>query len=288
MLTQMSHIVVAVPDLDASRSFYGQMLELPEIGRGENADGQAVCLLQIGPSVLELREDRDALSSADAPRSEVDHFALYVDDLDAVYETLKDRDIEFNGVPHTTELGHRNMQRALVTCTDPSGFHVQLAEIVDPRPHLEGRRAAKKAMAEAAGADAVLFGGIDHVSTYCTDFSATRALYKDILDLEEFFHSTTREEGVEVAAGFAQGAFAVGGTDIELATDENWRELGPGPIRELGFWTADIDRAYEVLRGRGAKPDGPPAAGSPFPHLSRRAFTLHGPDGLAVQVSQTP
>ena len=221
MLTQMSHIVMAVPDLEACRSFYGQALELPEIGQDINADGQATCLLQIGPSVLELWEDRAAPSFDHALRPEVDHFALYVDDLDATYEILKDRDIEFNGVPHTTELGHRNMQRALVTCTDPGGFHVQLAEIVDPRPDLEGRRVAKKAMAEASRADAVLFGGIDHISTYCTGFSATRAFYKEILGLEEFFHSTTREEGVEVAAGFAQGAFAIGGRIRERSEERD-------------------------------------------------------------------
>ena len=289
MLTQISHIVMAVADLGRCRTFYGQTLELPQIGQGVNATGQAVCLFQVGPSVLELQEDPVAPlfgQTESALRPEINHFALYVDDLDATYDTLKDRDIEFDGVPHTTELGHRNMQRALVTCTDPNGFHIQLAQVVDPRPHLEGRRAAKKRMAAALQADAVLFGGIDHIATYCTDFSATRAFYKDILGLEEFFHSTTREEGVEVAAGFEQGAFAIGGTDIELATDETWQELGPGEIRQLSFATDDIDQAYEVVESRGGKPEGPAADWSPLADVHRRAFMLRGPDGLVVQIIQ--
>ena len=236
--------------------------------------------------MLELQEEATADYTAAAIRPEIDHFALYVDDLEATYEILKDRDIVFNGAPHTTELGHRNMQRALVTCTDPNGFHIQLAEVVDPRPHLTGRRAAKKQMTQASRAEAMLFGGMDHISTYCTDFRATRAFYKDILGLEEFFHSTTREQGVEVTAGFEQGAFAIGGTDIELATDEHWQELGPGPIRQLGFATDDIDQMYEIVLRRGAKPDGPPADSLPTAHLPRRAFTLKGPDGLVVQVVQ--
>ena len=58
-------------------------------------------------------------------RTEVDHFALYVDDLDAVFETLQGRGIPFRDRPHTTELGHRNMQRSLVSLKDPNGFTVQ-------------------------------------------------------------------------------------------------------------------------------------------------------------------
>ena len=289
MLKQISRIAMTVADLEACRSFYGRLLELPEIGRGIKADGQAFCLLQIGPTTLELRPDPAAPSSAHsagARRPEIDHFALYVDDLDAVYKRLEDRDIEFAGAPQTTDLGHRNMQRALVACTDPNGFHLQLAQVVDPRPHLKGRRAAKKTMAAASGAQAVLFGGIDHISTYCTDFAASRAFYRDILGLEEFFHSTSREEGVEVAAGFEQGAFAIGGTDIELATDETWRELGPGPVGELSFSTDDLDRAYEVLHSRGAQLDEAPADKAAQIHSQSRAFAVQGPDGLVVRIVQ--
>ena len=90
-----------------------------------------------------------------------------------------------------------------------------------------------------------LFGGIDHISSYCTDFKSNRSIYRDILGLDEFFYSTTREEGVEVAAGFEQGAFAIGGTDIDLASDDEWRHLARGPIRGLGFQTDYIDRVRE-------------------------------------------
>lgn len=286
MLTQMSHMVMAVADLNISRSFYAQVFELPIIAQGTNAVGQAVCLFQLGGMVLELQEDAAVQAVAqkvDTGRPEVDHFALYVDDLEASYEILQKRDIVINGAPHTTELGHRNMQRALVTCVDPNGFHIQLAQVVDPRPQLAARRLAKQHMAAASDSPAALFGGIDHISSYCTDFSASRAFYKELLGMEEFFYSATREAGVEVAAGFEQAAFAIGGTDIELATDESWQEICPGPICQLGFFTDDIDQVYKLWQSRGLSLDGPPAA---CLYMPWRAFTLCGPDGLSVQIVQ--
>ena len=130
---------------------------------------------------------------------------------------------------------------------DPNGFNVQISETIDTRDELEARRSAKRQMAE--GSDG-LFGGIDHISTYCSDFSANRSFYTEILGLEEFFYSNTREEGEVVVTEFEQGAFAVGGTDIELASDETWTDIGPGTIQQLGFSTDDIDHAFKVLRER--------------------------------------
>ena len=196
MLTQLSHVVMAVPDLESCLEFYGKSLGLPDSGGGTDVSGKAFRRYGIGPSDLILLEDPTAepyARLAGRVRTEVDHFALYVEDLDTVFETLQGRGIPFRDRPHTTELGHRNMQRSLVSFEDPNGFTLQLSQTVDPRPHLMTRKEAKKSMAGQAP-DTGLFGGIDHVSSYCTDYKANRTLYRDILGLDEFFYSTTREE----------------------------------------------------------------------------------------------
>ena len=131
-----------------------------------------------------------------------------------------------------------------------------------------------------------LFGGFDHITTYCADFERTRAFYRDQLGLEEFFHSATREAGLPLEPGFAQSAFAIGGTDLELATHASGGTAGPTTVRELGFWTDDVDRVYRVLKDGGVTVDGPPSEGVAPPHIRSRAITLRGPDGLEMAIAQ--
>ena len=287
MLKELDHVVMAVRDMAACLALYGGELELAELGRGEGDDGSEVCMLGIGPSILELRQDAVASTAGEASASTrpvVDHFALLVENMDETYAVLKDRNIDFANEPASTDIGHRNMQRTLAMFVDPTGFHVQLSETIDPRPHLDERKAAKRRMAGVAPG---LFGGIDHISTYCADFGRTRAFFHETLGLEEFFHSTTREAGLEVEAGFAQSAFAIGGTDIELATYAAGTSIGAGTVVQLGFRTDDIDRAYQTLQQSGVALDGPPAESAPLADMRRSTFALHSPDGLRIQIAQT-
>ena len=288
MLTQIIHLLMAIPDLETCRGFYGKALGLSESGRGIDGRGRAFHKYRIGPSELILLEDPSALPYARLSgrvRTEVDHFALYVDDLDTVFETLQARNIAFRDKPHTTELGHRNMQRSLVSFEDPNGFTLQLSQTVDPRPHLAPRKEAKKSMAELQNQETSLFGGIDHVSSYCTDFKTNRTFYRDILGLDEFFYSTTREEGVEVSAGFEQGAFAIGGTDIELASDDEWHRLAPGPIRGMGFLTDHIDQVYDILSSRSLLSAESTEARIPL-YPGRNTLDFNSPDGMWMQIVQ--
>lgn len=119
------------------------------------------------------------------------------------------------------------MQRSLVSFEDPFGFTLQLSQTIDPRTQVAPMLEAKKAMAgNTAGTGA--FGGIDHISTYCNDFTANRTLYRDILGLAEFFYSTTREEGVEVGTGFEQGR-----SRLEVRTS-NWHRTTSGNTSRAG------------------------------------------------------
>ena len=318
MLGEVAYVTLLVRDTDACGAVYGGQLGLAEIESGRDGDDGEVCVFAIGPSALVLRADPAApvapsppAGSGDLapPPAVVDHFALHTTSADDAHAALKDGGIAFLGEPSTTPVGHRNMQRTLLAFKDPNGLHVQISETVDPRPHLEGRRAAKRRMAAlentrervppgtldsgAGNTDGVrptdnrpsLFGGFDHISTYCADFDRTRAFYKEQLGLEEFFHSTTREAGLELEPGFAQSAFAIGGTDLELATHAGGT-AGPTTVRELGFWTDDVDCAYGMLKDSGVAIDGPPSEGVAPPHIRSRAIALQGPDGLAMAIAQ--
>lgn len=172
MLTQLGHVVFAVRDLEANRAFYGDQLGLRELGQGRDGDGVEGYCFGIGPSVLEMRSDPEARRGDDeaGPRAEINHMVLFVDDIAATYVVLKDRDVEFRKPPQSTAIGHRNMQRTLLTMPDPNGFTLQISETIDPRPHHDARKVAKAMMAGIVKDDDGLFGGIDHISTYCTNF----------------------------------------------------------------------------------------------------------------------
>lgn len=292
MLTHLIHVTMAVPDLKPYVDFYGASLGLPESGVGVDGHSQAFRKYRIGPTDLIIREDSSAVpygQLADSVRTEIDHFALYVQDVDYVFETLRSRRVSFRDKPHTTGSGHRNMQRSLVSFQDPFGFTLQLSQAVDPRPELVPRVEAKKAMAgQTAGTSAFggssVFCGIDHVSTYCTDFSTNRTMYRDVLGLDEFFYSKTREEGAVVGTGFEQGAFAAGGTDIELASDDEWRYLARGPVRGLGFQVGDVERARDAFLIHGVPFKEQPR--NRTPHDSGRSFlAFNSPDGMRMEIS---
>ncbi len=288
MFTEVSHIALACRDFPAARVLYGRQLGLEDAGHDEGTGGCGACLLRVGPSFLELRTDPRAPVAGEVPNSAsqtavVNHFALYVSDLTPTYRVLKDRHVPFLDEPVTTPFGHRNMQRALVNFVDPSGLQVQLSQTVDPRPHLAERCAAKRRMAEGAMG---LFGGFDHVSTYCKDFDRTRAFFRDQLGLDEFFHSTAREEGASLDADYQQSAFAIGGTDIELATCAPKRLLGLGTVQGIGFRTDDIDQAQKILQRRGLEVEGPYSPWAPLPELRGRAVVVSSPDGLRVRIVQ--
>ena len=284
MLEQVAQVELAVQDLEASRAFYTEQLGLEEITCGSTSEVLDFCLLAVGPSILALYQAPAAISNdreEPAQPPVVDHFALLVDDLQATYDALKGR-IPFLGEPSATAIGHRNMQRALLAFEDPDGLHVQISETIDPRPHIEARKAAKRHMSEAGGGH---FGGFDHISTYCNEFEAARGFFGAQLGMEEFFHSTTREAGENVLDGFAQAAFAVGGTDIELATAPLDEPLTSGVIRRLSFCTADLDSAARHMDDGAFPFTGPEEWGAP-PDAAGRALLIRSPDALDVRVVQ--
>jgi catechol 2,3-dioxygenase-like lactoylglutathione lyase family enzyme len=287
MLTQLASLSMKVRGFPACRSFYGDRLGLKEVGHGAGGNGRRRSLFRAGPSTLELLEDPDAPlpeDASDAARPAINHFAFFVDDIDAVYSQLLDRGVEFRTPPEMTPSGHRNAQRSLLNLKDPSGYALQISETVDNHEGESERMAAKRKMASDGGDG--LFGGVDHIAMYCTDFGDTRAFYGDSLGLNLFFHSTTREEGLALAPGFEQGAFAIGGTDLEMATDETWSDIRPGVVHELGFRADDVDEVYRTLQSMGIRPAAPPGKLNSVAGDESYGFVLCDPDGMVVQITE--
>ena len=296
MLTGIGHLEMRVRDLAACRAIYGEQLGLQEFAHGAGADGDRVSMYAIGDSVLELHEDPNAVTALlpsgerkdhmDVPGS-AGHFALYVEDNDEAFA-------EFTHVlavnplnstrdgPSVQAMDHSYMQRSLLELCDPGGYVIQISEVLDPREHLKDRIAEKKALAASGGRG--LLRGIDHVNINCTDVSANRVLFVQKLGLNELIHRT---ETVPAVEGFEESVVAVGLTDLEISQSDatKGKQLGPGAVTPLRFWTDDVEDAYRTLGRRGVAV-GEPSDLAPLPGMRRRAFTFEGLDGLRLEVAQ--
>jgi catechol 2,3-dioxygenase-like lactoylglutathione lyase family enzyme len=110
------HVAVNVDDLDAALRFYTEGFGF--VPRTDRPDfGIAGAWLDMGSHQLHLVE----IPGERAPDSG-GHFALRVDDLDAVVTTLRDRGIEVFDSPHFPGAGHQAFVR------DPANNLIELNE----------------------------------------------------------------------------------------------------------------------------------------------------------------
>ncbi len=296
MLTGIAHLEMRVLHLAACRTLYGEQLGLEGLAHGAGPHGDRVSMFAIGDSVLELHEDADAVTSLlpsgerkdprDVPGS-VGHFAFYTADNHEAFRVLK-KSLVSNPLttpdgPSVQPMDHAYMQRSLLQFNDPDGYIIQIADLIDPREHLQGRLDEKRARAAACGPG--LLQGFDHVQIICSDVSAERDFYGLKLGLEELSHRT---ETVPAVEGFEESVFAAGMTDLELTQSESTRgwPVGPGAVGALGFWTDDVAQAYDELAQRGVAVGAPPSTRTPLPGMSRRAFAFEGLDGLRLEIAQ--
>ena len=110
-------------------------------------------------------------------------------------------------------------------------------------------------MTEAAPTDP-LFLAVDHVGVAVADLDQAVAFYRDVLGMPVVHQETNPEQGVREAM------VAVGdsGTCIQLlapltpdSTIARFLERsGPG-LQQVAYRVADVERASEVLRGRGLR-----------------------------------
>ena len=98
--------------------------------------------------------------------------------------------------------------------------------------------------------------------------------------MEEISHRIVPDSGAE------ESVFAVGCTDLEIWMNPDVRALQPSTVSRLGFWTDDVDYAYQVLKDRGVALDTLTTESVTSPHIRRHAFTLRDPEGRSLQIAQ--
>lgn len=121
MLKRISHVNLAVEDVDAARHFYGQVLGLTEIPRAEG-NRRPGAWFQLGALELHLSQE-PAPRNAESRR----HVAFEVRDLDALREHLEDA-----GVP--LEEGSTLIGTRRFFARDPSGNRLEFFVRVETGP----------------------------------------------------------------------------------------------------------------------------------------------------------
>ena len=290
MLTGLAHVEMRVRDLASCRAFYRDALGLTEIAHDQGSDGAPTSLFATGSSFLECHQDPDATTGV-SPSGEledwalvpgsVNHLAFYVDSIEEAYARLKGRAEPFTlkSGPEAMPLGHTYLQRSLLDFTDPSGFVVQIAEVIEPGENMQDRRAEKRDLAAAADSPG-LMRGFDHLSIYIIDMPATREFYIEKLGLQE--------HGERDVSGTDQSVLVVGLTDLEMNRSDAYKdkELGPGIVTSLGFWTDDLEQVRQHLHAKGIQVGEVGSTDARFPGVRKRAFRFLDPDGLPLEIAQ--
>lgn len=127
--TQIAHIGIAVRGLDASVSFYRDVLGLADVPLADS-DGAKIVGLAAGPSLVELLE----AESPDSPIGKfvakrgpgIHHVCFAVDDLDATLARCRAHGIRL--IDETPRLGAEGKRIAFLHPASTSGVLVELTE----------------------------------------------------------------------------------------------------------------------------------------------------------------
>lgn len=127
--TRIAHIGIAVQALDASVSFYRDILGLPDVPLTD-ADGARIVGLAAGPSLIELLEP----DTADSPIAKflskrgqgIHHVCFAVDDLDATLERCRASGIRL--IDQTPRVGADGKRIAFLHPSSTAGTLIELTE----------------------------------------------------------------------------------------------------------------------------------------------------------------
>ena len=93
----LAHVGIPTSDLEASRKFY-ESLGFRTLVYAPELEGNNFLFMECGGVIIGLPQSLDVNTRALAGTKgagDIDHFALYVDDIDATYEELKRRGCQF-------------------------------------------------------------------------------------------------------------------------------------------------------------------------------------------------
>ncbi len=117
------------------------------------------------------------------------------------------------------------------------------------------------------------------VNLYTRDIEAGIRFYRDLLGFKETFR--TPKTGVPTHVEFKVGGFTLGLGTVEAARRVHGVEASPGSAAmALVFWTDDVDREFDRLKGLGVPVSQPPHdTGN-----NNRNALLRDPDGNMVEI----
>ncbi len=127
MIKGVAHIAIDTADMGRSLAFYRDTLGLPVIDDLTLPTGLRLVQVELQPGcTVELVARPEALGPAPAGQSAgLAHFALVVDDVDAVHAALQARGVEFTTLPRD---GVGAMKR-LAFCKGPDGELIELVQL---------------------------------------------------------------------------------------------------------------------------------------------------------------
>ena len=88
------HIAIKSPHFDEMKTFYSDVLGFPIVGQ---IPGSPTTFIDIGGTTIELGMTSDAIEAP--PKVGMVHLAFEVDDVDATYEELVAKGVEFHVLP---------------------------------------------------------------------------------------------------------------------------------------------------------------------------------------------
>ena len=163
----LHHTGIIVSDLERSIDFYADVLGLemltepspvfdaPELGEALGVPGAALRMatFRVGDGTLELLEYSAPASPIGAPLPQnaigSHHVALLVDDIQATFEDLVARGVNFLSEPNEIDEGVLQGWR-WVYFTDPDGITLELVEVAYERDETERRAAVESYLAARA------------------------------------------------------------------------------------------------------------------------------------------
>ncbi|MEE0955722.1 MAG: VOC family protein [Eubacterium sp.] len=124
---KLDHFTINVTDLEASRKFYGEVLGLEALPTVDMGDHELWYFSLGGGAMLELilyKDRQPELHPAVKTKGIYRHFALAVDDLDALYEKLTAAGTRILQEPaYVPNLKFRN-----ILIEDPNGVEIEIVE----------------------------------------------------------------------------------------------------------------------------------------------------------------
>ena len=126
MIKGMDHVALVTTDVERATKFYTEVVGLRETARLETTHSGTIVFVGVNGTTVELFGGGKPTAAADGGEVGYKHICFLVDDVDAEYARLKDRNVEFDMEPATVDAGLR-----IAFFRDPDGNRVELMQRPD-------------------------------------------------------------------------------------------------------------------------------------------------------------